>query len=453
MNNLLFYLAPPVIGAIIGYVTNAIAIKMLFRPLYPIKIGNLQLPFTPGILPRERHKLADNIGRMVEKELLTEEIIRQRLAKPDVLQAVEQGVSTATGQLLHTTLQADSELAKETIRFLVQIIHNPRFLDSIESIVDTLLEQLQHRSISELSGKELEELQNQLQSLILQKLEQLWPVASQGLGTLLDAHYLELKDRIITFLRRPDIHKQLEIQGRIFLQKTLQKLNTFQRFFISAAQYDKTLDERMGDIIDDLITQIDVLLSKPENRASLVHYIQTVLADLGQKRETLYRLSGMVYGFVATLLHKNVGDLIQSLTSLDEAAQRKMILKKLTAWILHLKEETIHASIGQFFSAHGNIQIGDLIMLDEAQKAHIDTRITQALIKLANNKIADALKTINIRSIVSERIDSLDMEDVERIVLDVMASQFTWINIFGAILGALIGAGQVLLSIYLKGVY
>jgi uncharacterized membrane protein YheB (UPF0754 family) len=45
------------------------------------------------------------------------------------------------------------------------------------------------------------------------------------------------------------------------------------------------------------------------------------------------------------------------------------------------------------------------------------------------------------------------MEDVERIVLDVMASQFTWINIFGAILGALIGAGQVLLSIYLKGVY
>jgi len=453
MNNLILYLAPPAIGAIIGYVTNAIAIKMLFRPLYPVKIGKFQLPFTPGILPRERHKLADSIGRMVEKELLTEEIIRQRLTQPDVLQAVEQGVSAATRQLLHTSLQRDSELTREAIRFLVQIIHNPRFLHSIESIVDILLEQLQHRNISELSGKELEELQNLLQSLILQKLEQLLPSASQGLVTLFDAHYLELKERIIAFLRQPEIYTQLEIQGRIFLQKTLQKLNTFQRFFISAAQYDKTLDERMGDIIDDLITQIDVLLSKPENRESLVLYIKTVLTDLGQRRETLYRLSGLVYGFVAPLLYKNVGDLIQIVTGMDELTQRKTIINRFTAWTLNLKEETMQNSISRFLSAYENNCIGDLIMLSEAQKTYIDSRITQALINLANTKIADALKTINIRSIVSERIDSLDMEDVERIVLDVMASQFKWINVFGAILGALIGAGQVLLSVYLKGIY
>jgi len=65
-------------------------------------------------------------------------------------------------------------------------------------------------------------------------------------------------------------------------------------------------------------------------------------------------------------------------------------------------------------------------------------------------KIADALKAIDIRSIVTERINSLDMEEVERIVLDVMANQFKWINVFGAILGALIGAVQVLFSFYLN---
>ena len=145
MNSLVFYLAPPVIGAIIGYVTNAIAIKMLFRPLYPVKIGRFQVPFTPGILPRERHKLADNIGRMVEKELLTEEIIRRRLAQDDVVEAVKQGVATATQQLLETEFQQDSTLARETIHFIVQIIHNPRFINSIESILDKLLEQLQKK--------------------------------------------------------------------------------------------------------------------------------------------------------------------------------------------------------------------------------------------------------------------------------------------------------------------
>ena len=50
--NFLRLLAGPLIGAVIGYCTNYIAVKMLFRPLYPVKIGNWTLPFTPGIIPR-----------------------------------------------------------------------------------------------------------------------------------------------------------------------------------------------------------------------------------------------------------------------------------------------------------------------------------------------------------------------------------------------------------------
>ena len=44
--NFLRLLAGPLIGAVIGYCTNYIAVKMLFRPLYPVKIGNWTLPFT-----------------------------------------------------------------------------------------------------------------------------------------------------------------------------------------------------------------------------------------------------------------------------------------------------------------------------------------------------------------------------------------------------------------------
>jgi hypothetical protein len=40
-------LAGPVIGAVIGYTTNYIAVKMLFKPLYPVKIGNFTLPLRP----------------------------------------------------------------------------------------------------------------------------------------------------------------------------------------------------------------------------------------------------------------------------------------------------------------------------------------------------------------------------------------------------------------------
>ncbi|MCA1950979.1 MAG: DUF445 family protein [Treponema sp.] len=451
MNNILLYLAPPVIGAIIGYVTNAIAIKMLFRPLYPIKIGPFQLPFTPGILPRERHKLADNIGRMVERELLTEEIIRQRLSKPDVIQAVEQGVSSATEQLLDTKLQGSSDFAKEAIDFLVHTIHNPGFINALGSLLDNIAEDLQGRKISDLSGIEIDELQAKVQLLISQQLEQLLPAASSSIGSLLDSHYMELKDRLINFLRLPEIHEQLEVQGRIFLQKTFLKLNTFQRFFISAAQYDKTLDERMGDIIDDLIYQIDVLLSKEENKIMLVRYVQSFIADLGTKRETLYRLTGMLNGLIAPALHKELGDLVQSITGLDREAQRKVLRTRFQSWMQASSEEAIKASLLKYLNQHAESRIGEIVHIDMAQKAHIDGFIAHTLIDMAHRKIADALKMINIRSIVSDRIDSLDMESVERIVLDVMASQFKWINVFGAILGALIGAGQVVLSFFLKG--
>ena len=57
---------PPVIGGIIGYFTNDLAIKMLFRPYKPMYLGRLRLPFTPGIVPRRLEDLAVLLGREVE---------------------------------------------------------------------------------------------------------------------------------------------------------------------------------------------------------------------------------------------------------------------------------------------------------------------------------------------------------------------------------------------------
>lgn len=61
----------PVIGGIIGYVTNYIAIKMLFRPLHPVKIGKYTLPFTPGIVPKRKDKLGAVLGSAVVERFFT----------------------------------------------------------------------------------------------------------------------------------------------------------------------------------------------------------------------------------------------------------------------------------------------------------------------------------------------------------------------------------------------
>ena len=73
MNFELSMLAGPLVGAVIGYCTNYIAVKMLFRPLKAVKIGNYTLPFTPGIIPKGKERLAKALGKAIGDTLLTKE--------------------------------------------------------------------------------------------------------------------------------------------------------------------------------------------------------------------------------------------------------------------------------------------------------------------------------------------------------------------------------------------
>ncbi len=79
-----------VVGAIIGGVTNALAIKMLFRPYEPIYIAGKQLPFTPGLIPKRREELAYQLGKMVVEHLLTPEGIRRKLMETEFVNGVVQ---------------------------------------------------------------------------------------------------------------------------------------------------------------------------------------------------------------------------------------------------------------------------------------------------------------------------------------------------------------------------
>ncbi|MBD2245964.1 DUF445 domain-containing protein [Nostoc sp. FACHB-888] len=70
-SHLWLYVSPPVLGGIIGYFTNDIAIKMLFRPYRAIYIAGRRVPFTPGLIPRNQERLALNISKTIMGSLLT----------------------------------------------------------------------------------------------------------------------------------------------------------------------------------------------------------------------------------------------------------------------------------------------------------------------------------------------------------------------------------------------
>ena len=73
---ILHYIAGPLLGAIIGYCTNWIAVKMLFKPLESIKVFGRTLPFTPGVIPKNRGRIAAACGKAVGETLLTEDDLK-----------------------------------------------------------------------------------------------------------------------------------------------------------------------------------------------------------------------------------------------------------------------------------------------------------------------------------------------------------------------------------------
>lgn len=69
---LLRIISGPIVGAVIGYITNYIAVKMLFRPYKEKRIGKIKIPFTPGIIPKRQAELAKAVGKAVGENLFTE---------------------------------------------------------------------------------------------------------------------------------------------------------------------------------------------------------------------------------------------------------------------------------------------------------------------------------------------------------------------------------------------
>lgn len=81
-------LAGPAIGAVIGYFTNYLAVKMLFRPRNEVTLMGKTLPFTPGVIPKEKSRLAKAIGKTVADKLLTEEDMGKHLLSEEMKTAV-----------------------------------------------------------------------------------------------------------------------------------------------------------------------------------------------------------------------------------------------------------------------------------------------------------------------------------------------------------------------------
>ncbi|RLB06974.1 MAG: hypothetical protein DRG50_04160 [Deltaproteobacteria bacterium] len=135
---LFFY---PLIGALIGWLTNTIAIWMLFHPYEEKRIWGLRIPFTPGLIPARIERLAQEVSKAIKDHFLSGSDIK------NILKEMELGVVL--------TEEVKKRIKKSAVLKPLTI-----FLDNeyLKSGVNKAAQQIIERLEAEVVGGKIEDL-------------------------------------------------------------------------------------------------------------------------------------------------------------------------------------------------------------------------------------------------------------------------------------------------------
>lgn len=88
------YIVAPLLGGIIGYITNDIAIRMLFRPHKAKYVFGVRIPFTPGIIPKEKGRIASAIGGAISENLMNKEVLEKNLLSDEMIAKIIRSIDS-----------------------------------------------------------------------------------------------------------------------------------------------------------------------------------------------------------------------------------------------------------------------------------------------------------------------------------------------------------------------
>lgn len=134
------YIVVPLVGGVIGYITNDIAIRMLFRPHTAKYLFGMKVPFTPGIIPKEKGRIAEAIGGAISQNLMNQEVMQRYLLSDEMTQKVRNSVEEFL-----TTQKKNQESVAEFLRHYL----SEEELQGIVASVNTNLTHQVHHKLSD----------------------------------------------------------------------------------------------------------------------------------------------------------------------------------------------------------------------------------------------------------------------------------------------------------------
>jgi len=175
----------PLVGALIGWITNILAIKLIFRPYQPVIIPVINYRIQ-GLIPKRRDELALNVGQVIGEELLSLDDLFNRIN--------ENGVKD---KIINTVIATVSSRLDERIPLLVPVPVRKVFLSLVEDILQKETPVMINRLLVDLSGKMKEEIN-----------------VSQMIQEKINSYDLHELERVILLIASREL-KHIEVLGAV----------------------------------------------------------------------------------------------------------------------------------------------------------------------------------------------------------------------------------------------
>lgn len=168
MDNIYIILLMGIIGGIIGYITNKLAIKLIFRPINPVKIPILNIEVL-GLIPKRKNEIAIKIGEIIQDEFISVDDILENLVTEDDKQKAVDYIKLKVSTIIDAKASLMPGYIKSIIKGYVDEIIEKEVNESIDELGSEIIEKAHQRiNIQEIVENKVNELDLiELENIIL----------------------------------------------------------------------------------------------------------------------------------------------------------------------------------------------------------------------------------------------------------------------------------------------
>lgn len=147
---MIHYILAPFLGGVIGYITNDIAIRMLFRPHTAKFLFGMHIPFTPGLIPKEKARIAVSIGDAISENLMSNDVLQRYLLSEEMIAKLRSSVEEF--------LEAQRVNEETVMEFLSHYLSEEEIAAIASVINESLTDQVSVKLVDSAVGKQVAKL-------------------------------------------------------------------------------------------------------------------------------------------------------------------------------------------------------------------------------------------------------------------------------------------------------